>query len=58
VRGEVDAKWVCFAESGPLTMTDVLWERTKMILAVIAPMAARVIVGRAAVDAAELPLSR
>lgn len=39
-------------ESGTLTMPDVLWDRTKAVSAVIAPLAAKAVVGRAAVDAA------
>lgn len=35
-----------------LTMPDALWDRTKSISEVIAPLAARAIAGRAAVDAA------
>jgi putative transposase len=54
--GGVDAESVRFAESGTLTMPDVLWDRTKTVSAVIAPLAARAIVGRAAVDAAVLSL--
>jgi putative transposase len=48
----VDAKSVRIADSGLLTMPDVVWDRTKSISAVIAPLAAQVIVGSAAVDAA------
>lgn len=39
-------------EPGTLTMSDVLWERAKLMSAVIAPLADHVLVGRAAVDAA------
>ncbi|WP_244946780.1 Mu transposase C-terminal domain-containing protein [Cryobacterium levicorallinum] len=44
------------AEPGTLTMPDALWDRTMRVSAVIAPLAARAIVGRAAVDAAALSL--
>ncbi len=43
---------VLLGEPGPLTIPDVLWERTKLISAVIALLANRAIFGRAAVDAA------
>lgn len=39
-------------ESGTLTMPDVVWDRTKSVSAVIGPLAARTIIGRAAVDEA------
>ena len=52
----MDAESVRFAESGTLTMPDVLWDRTMRVSAVIAPLAARAVVGRAAVDAAALSL--
>jgi putative transposase len=37
-------------------MPDALWDRTKSISAVIAPLTTRAVVGRAAVDAAALAL--
>jgi len=52
----VDVESVHIAEPGTLTMSDALWDRTKRVSAVIAPLAARAIVGRAAVDAAALSL--
>jgi len=52
----VDAESVRVAESGTLAMPDVLWDRTKLISAAIAPLAAQAIVGRAAVDAAAASL--
>ena len=52
----MDAESVHIAESGTLTMPDALWDRTMRVSAVIAPLAARAIVGRAAVDAAALSL--
>jgi putative transposase len=48
----VDAESAPIREPGTLTMPDVLWDRTKSVSAVIAPLAARAVVGRAAVDAA------
>jgi putative transposase len=48
----VDSEPVRIGESGTLTMPDVVWDRTKAVSAVIAPLAAKAIVGRAAVDAA------
>lgn len=48
----MDAESVRIGEPGTLTMPDVLWDRTKSISAVIAPLAAQAIVGRAAVEAA------
>ena len=44
----MDAESVRIAESGTLTMPDVVWDRTKLISAAIAPLAAQSIVGRAA----------
>ena len=41
---------------GTVTMPDALWDRTKKISAVIAPLAAQTTVGRVAVDAAALSL--
>ncbi|TDW30099.1 Mu transposase C-terminal domain-containing protein [Cryobacterium psychrophilum] len=52
----MDAESVRFSESGTLTMPAALWDRTMRVSAVIAPLAARAIVGRAAVDAAALSL--
>lgn len=43
---------VRIGEPGTLTMSDVAWDRTKLVSAVIAPLAAQEIVGSAAVDAA------
>lgn len=56
----MDAKSVRIGEFGTLTMPDAVWDRTKLISAVIAPLAARAIVGRPAVDAvaASLGVSR
>ena len=56
----MDAESVRIAESGTLTMPDVVWDRTKLISAAIAPLAAQSIVGRVAVDAvvASLGISR
>jgi putative transposase len=48
----VDSEPVRIGESGTLTMPDVVWERTKVVSALIAPLAAKAVVGRAAVDAA------
>ncbi len=45
----VDAKSVRCAEPGTLMiMPDVLWDRTKRVSVIIAPLSARAIVGRAA----------
>ena len=52
----MDAKAGDIREFGTLTMPEVVWDRAKSISAVIAPLAAQVIAGRAAVDAAALPL--
>nr|QJS06005.1 transposase [Cryobacterium sp.]QJS06285.1 transposase [Cryobacterium sp.] len=52
----MDAESVRIAESGTLAMPDVLWDRTKLVSAAIAPLAAQAIVGRAAVDAAAASL--
>ena len=41
---------------GTVTMPDALWDRTKKISTVIAPLAIQTTVGRAAVDAAALSL--
>lgn len=56
----MDAESVRIGESGTLTMPDVAWDRTKLISAAIAPLAAQAIVGRAAVEeaAASLGISR
>lgn len=56
----MDAESVRIAESGTLTMPDVVWDRTKLVSAAIAPLAAQSIVGRVAVDAvaASLGISR
>lgn len=48
----MDPEPLRIGESGTLTMPDVVWERTKAVSAVIAPLAAKAVVGRAAVDAA------
>lgn len=48
----MDEESLPIGEPGTLTMPEVLWERAKLISAVITPLADRVIVGRAAVDAA------
>ncbi|UYY80614.1 DDE-type integrase/transposase/recombinase [Arthrobacter sp. YA7-1] len=48
----MDSEPVRIGESGTLTMPDVVWDRTKIVSAVIAPLAAKAVVGRAAVDAA------
>ena len=48
----MDVESVRIGESGTLTMPDVVWDRMKSISAVIAPLAANAIVGRAAVEAA------
>ena len=56
----MDAESVRIAESGTLTMPDVVWDRTKLISAAIAPLAAQAIIGTVAVDAiaASLGISR
>jgi hypothetical protein len=56
----VDAESVRIAEAGTLTMPDDVWDRTKLISAAIAPLAAQSVVGRVAVDAvaASLGISR
>ena len=48
----MDAEPVPIAESGTLTMSDDVWDRTRSVSAVIAPLVTQAIVGRAAVDAA------
>ncbi|MBE0009653.1 MULTISPECIES: Mu transposase C-terminal domain-containing protein [Micrococcaceae] len=52
----MDAESAPIREPGTLTMPDVLWDRTKSVSAVIGPLAARTVVGRAAVDAAAAAL--
>lgn len=52
----MDAESVRIAESGTMTMPDVMWNRTKSVSAAIAPLAAQSIVGRVAVDAAAASL--
>ncbi|AOT04294.1 DDE-type integrase/transposase/recombinase [Arthrobacter sp. U41] len=52
----MDAESTHIREPGTLTMPDALWDRTKSISAVITPLAAHAVVGRAAVDAAALAL--
>lgn len=56
----MDAESVRIAESGTLTMPDVLWDRTKSISAAIAPLAAQAVIGSVVVDAvaASLGISR
>ena len=56
----VDAESVPIAESGTLTIPNIVWDRTKSISAAIAPLASQTIIGRAAVDgvAASLGISR
>ena len=56
----MDAESVRIAESGTLTMSDVVWDRMKSISAAIAPLAAQSIAGRVAVGAvaASLGISR
>lgn len=48
----MDEESVRIGEPGTLTMPDALWDRTKSMSAVIAPLAAHAVIGRAAVDAA------
>ncbi|MEC5148816.1 methenyltetrahydromethanopterin cyclohydrolase [Cryobacterium psychrotolerans] len=45
----MDAESVGLVESGTFTMSDVVWDRTKLTSAAIAPLAAQPIVGRLAV---------
>lgn len=52
----MDAELAPIREPGTLTMPDELWDRTKSVSAVIGPLAARTVVGRAAVDAAAAAL--
>ncbi len=52
----MDAESTHIREPGTLTMPDALWDRTKSVSAVITPLAAHAVVGRAAVDAAALAL--
>lgn len=52
----MDANSLPIDEAGTLTMSDVGWDRTKSISAVIVPLSAQAVVGRAAVDAAALAL--
>ena len=47
----MDAESVRIAESGTLTMSDVVWDRMKLISAAIAPLATQSIAGRVAVGA-------
>lgn len=56
----MDAESVRIAEPGTLTMSDVVWDRTKSISAAIAPLAAQSIAGTVAVGAvaASLGISR
>ena len=56
----MDAESVPIAESGTLTIPNIVWDRTKSISAAIAPLASQTIIGRAAVDgvAASLGISR
>ena len=48
----METESVRISEPGTLTMPDVAWDRTKQISAVIAPLAARALVGGAVVDEA------
>jgi putative transposase len=52
----VDAESTHIREPGTLTMPEALWDRTKSMSAVITPLAAQAVVGRASVDAAALAL--
>lgn len=52
----MDAESAPIREPGTLTMPDELWDRTKSVSAVIGSLAARTVVGRAAVDAAAAAL--
>lgn len=52
----MDAESTHIREPGTLTMPEALWDRTKSMSAVITPLAAQAVVGRASVDAAALAL--
>lgn len=52
----MDAESAPIREPGTFTMPDDLWDRTQSVSAVIGPLTARTVVGRAAVDAAAAAL--